>query len=196
MCIDSFRVAGKPDAPAIAKLVNKAYRPHPAESGWTHESGLISGNRTSIGQAVALIFELGSAVLVGLKESRIVACVHVKKDGGQTRIGMLAVNPLLQGLGAGKQMLAHAERYANSNFFPEKFVMAVISARNELISFYLRRGYKKQASRRTIRSQQVRVLLNIPASKSRYLKSRPTLWTKSSLNVPYWICKYQQIHAH
>lgn len=71
------------------------------------------------------------------------ACVHVEKDGSDGHIGMLAVSPILQGVGAGKLMLAHAERYASANFSSEKFIMVVVSSRSELISFYLRRGYQK-----------------------------------------------------
>jgi len=139
----TFRTANKSDAKAIALLVNKAYRPETGTSGWTHESDLVSGNRASVGQVEEAISKPDSVILVGLNGSEIVACVHVEKDGSCCHIGMLAVNPKLQGLGAGKQMLAHAERYANENFCSEKFIMVVVSSRSELIAFYLRRGYQK-----------------------------------------------------
>lgn len=71
------------------------------------------------------------------------ACVHVEKDGNNSYIGMLAVNPDMQGKGMGKQMLAQAEQYARTRFHARKLVMAVVSARHELIAFYLRRGYQK-----------------------------------------------------
>ena len=143
MSMDTFRIANKSDAEAIAQLVNKAYRPETVAAGWTHESDLVSGNRTSVGQVGEVILKPDSVIFVGLKGSEIVACVHVKKDGSYCHIGMLAVNPRLQGQGAGKQMLAHAERYANENFCSEKFIMVVVSSRSELIAFYLRRGYRK-----------------------------------------------------
>ncbi|MHB9103371.1 MAG: GNAT family N-acetyltransferase [Sulfuricella sp.] len=143
MSIDTFRTASKSDAEAIAQLVNKAYRPETGSAGWTHESDLVSGNRTSAGQVSEIMSKPDSVILVGLKDSEIVACVHVEKDGSNSHIGMLAVNPKLQGAGAGKQMLAHAERYVNESFGSEKFIMAVVSSRSELIAFYLRRGYQK-----------------------------------------------------
>ena len=143
MSIDTFHTASKSEAEAIAQLVNKAYRPETGSAGWTHESDLVSGNRTSAGQVSELMSKPDSVILVGLKDSEIVACVHVEKDGSNSHIGMLAVNPKLQGAGAGKQMLAHAERYANESFGSEKFIMAVVSSRSELIAFYLRRGYQK-----------------------------------------------------
>lgn len=143
MSIDTFRTASKSEAGAIAQLVNKAYRPETGPVGWTHESALVSGNRTSAGQVAEVMSKPDSVILVGLKDSEIVACVHVGKDGTNSHIGMLAVNPELQGAGAGKQMLAHAERYASESFGSEKFIMAVVSSRSELIAFYLRRGYQK-----------------------------------------------------
>lgn len=143
MSIDTFRTASKSDAEAIAQLVNKAYRPESGVSGWTHESHLVSGGRTSVGQIEAMMSKPDSVILVGLKGSEIVACVHVEKDGSNGHISMLAVSPILQGAGAGKQMLAHAERYASENFNSEKFIMVVVSSRSELISFYLKRGYQK-----------------------------------------------------
>ena len=143
MSMDTFRTANKSDAEAIAQLVNKAYRPETVAAGWTHESDLVSGNRTSVGQVEEVISKRDSVILVGLKDSEIVACVHIEKDGSYCHIGMLAVNPMLQGAGAGKQMLAHAEKYANESFGSEKFVIVVVSSRSELIAFYLRRGYRK-----------------------------------------------------
>jgi N-acetylglutamate synthase-like GNAT family acetyltransferase len=55
-----------------------------------------------------------SVILVGLKDSKIVACVHVEKDRSNSHIGMLAVNPALQGAGAGKQMLFHFRKMSVS----------------------------------------------------------------------------------
>lgn len=113
MNIETFHRASKPDAEAIAKLVNHAYRPAIGESGWTHESDLVTGSRTNVSQVVEIISKPDSVILVGLKDAEIVACVHIEKDGSNSHIGMLAVSPILQGGGMGKLMLAHAERYAS-----------------------------------------------------------------------------------
>ena len=146
MSIDSFRTANNADAETIAELVNRAYRPESGATGWTHESDLVAGNRTNAAQIVGTILSRDSVILVGLNNEEIVACAHVQKDGNCSHIGMLAVNPILQKVGAGKQMLAHAEKYASAVFGSEKFVMVVVSARIELVSFYLRRGYHKTGS--------------------------------------------------
>lgn len=143
MCVDTFRTANQSDAEAIAQLVNKAYRPNSGNSGWTHESELVAGDRTTVSQVVEILSKPDSFILIGLRNSETVACVHVEKDHANSYIGMLSINPILQGVGVGKEMLAYAENYATKVFGSEKFVMVVLSARTELIAFYLRRGYRK-----------------------------------------------------
>lgn len=146
MSIDIFRAANKPDAEAIANLVNKAYRPEPGASGWTHESDLVSGNRININQVAEIMSKPDSIILVGLKNSEIAACVHIEKAASNSYIGLFAVDPILQEMGIGKQLLTHAEWYASENFGAEKFILVVVSSRSELISFYLRRGYQRTGS--------------------------------------------------
>jgi ribosomal protein S18 acetylase RimI-like enzyme len=146
MSIDIFRVASQLDAEVIANLVNMAYRPESGRSGWTHESDLVSGSRANVDQVVDVISKPDSVILLGIKGSEIVACIHIEKDGSIGYIGMFAVNPTLQGAGVGKLMLAYAEWYASENFSSDKFIMVVVSSRSELISFYQRRGYQKTDS--------------------------------------------------
>ncbi len=141
--INQFRKATITDVEAITKLVNNAYRPSTGVSGWTHESDIVSGDRTDIPQIIEILSKKDSVVIVGLNDETIIACVHVERVGRSSYIGMLAVDPSLQAHGVGKNMLAYAEKYAKDNFNPDKFVMAVVSARHELISFYQRRGYQK-----------------------------------------------------
>lgn len=141
MNIDTCRTADSPDIHAIVQLVNRAYRPEVDVSGWTHEADLVSGNRINADQVSALLAKRDSVVLVGVKNSEMVACIHIEKNGNHSHIGLLAVNPMLQGTGVGKQMLAHAEKYAREEFGSVRFIMVVVSSRPELIAFYLRRGY-------------------------------------------------------
>lgn len=143
MSLISLRAAAKPDAPLLAQLVNEAYRPGRGTAGWTHESGLIDGDRIDADRVAALISKPHSVVLLGLQGREIVACVHVEKDGRDAHVGMLAVKPEGQGVGAGKQMLASAEVYARKVWGSEKFLMTVLSSRPELLSFYFRRGYRR-----------------------------------------------------
>lgn len=187
MSIDTFRAANESDAEAIAELVNRAYRPGSGATGWTHESELVSGNRTSAIQVVETITRPNSVILVGLKKLEIVACVHVEKEGGNCHIGMLAVNPTLQGAGAGKQILAHAERYATEVFGSEKFIMIVVSSRSELISFYLRRGYQRTGAVMDYPLSAGAGIPKDPALKIEVLEKRSNIavargWTKAALS--------------
>lgn len=141
--IDAFRQAKAEDAVAIAALVNRAYRPSPDAAGWTHEAELVTGERTHAAQVAALLVMPDAVVLLGLQGDKIVACVLVERDGDAGYIGMLAVDPSLQGTGGGKLMLARAEDHARTAFGAERLVMVVLSSRSELIDFYLRRGYRR-----------------------------------------------------
>ncbi|KQX31944.1 GNAT family N-acetyltransferase [Variovorax sp. Root434] len=128
------------DAEQISALVNNAYRPSAAEAGWTHESALVSGERTSAVQ-VRRLFKKDSTVLVMKHDESIVACVHVERVNDVCWIGMLATKPDLQAGGLGKEMLAAAEALAASEHAPQALKMAVLSSRPELLSFYQRRGF-------------------------------------------------------
>ncbi len=153
MNITTFRTANLNDVAALVQLVNTAYNPEPDAAIWTDESGFFHGTRTSEQALKKLLAEDDSIILLGLHEDVIIACVHLEKSKNQAHIGMLAVNPACQCKGIGKQMLAQAELYASHHFNVEKFVLIVISLRDELIDFYLRRGYHK--TNRTIAYAQL-----------------------------------------
>ncbi len=136
-----FKPAVLADAAEIARLVNSAYRPASGEGGWTHESNLLSGPRTSPRQVHELICT--STVIVGVIGCSIVACAHISVSNFEARIGMLAVAPSLQASGVGKKLLAFAEKHASVQLDAAEFVLVVGSARSELIEFYRRRGYER-----------------------------------------------------
>jgi ribosomal protein S18 acetylase RimI-like enzyme len=85
-------------------------------------------------------------MLLGLKDDEIIACALIEKVGTASHIGMLAVQPELQAVGAGKSMLAQAECYAIDNFDAEILRMTVVSVRSELLAFYQRRGYRRMGT--------------------------------------------------
>lgn len=147
----SFRAATAHDALALVELVNQAYRSVHAKNGWTHEAELVDGNRTNLEQINQRLTQANSMVLLAWQENQLAGCVHAQKHliaaEGQpphtlVEIGMLAVRPILQGSGLGKQLLAQIEHMAQRQFSPEKFRMQVIAVRSELIAFYQRRGYR------------------------------------------------------
>ena len=125
----------------IAALVNKAYRPEACASGWTHESALVAGDRTSAEQ-VAQQMTPSAPVLVAMRNQEIIACVQITHEAPVCWIGMLATLPSAQNAGMGKKMLMAAEAYAIKHFAPERWMMSVLSSRPELLRFYQRRGYQ------------------------------------------------------
>jgi ribosomal protein S18 acetylase RimI-like enzyme len=134
-----IRKASTEDATAITRLVNAAYRPELGAQGWTHESHIVSGERTNAVQVASALEK--STVLVGLYGTEIVACVQIERDGIDAYIGMLAVDPMRQATGLGKVMLSQAESYAETSLGAQRFALIVVKARTELVQFYLRRGY-------------------------------------------------------
>ena len=144
MLLDNFQIATVADAEFLAELINAAYRPETSTTTWTHESALVTGARISALQLLEIIQKSDTVILIASYQQQQVACVQVEKKQGQScYIGMLAVNPTLQMAGFGKQMLNYAEHYARTQFGAQKLVMSVLTARTELIAFYLRRGYQK-----------------------------------------------------
>ena len=141
--LDSLRLAKEYDFKSVVRLVNEAYRPIAGNEGWTHESNFINGDRISYSQLNEIFLRINSLVLVGLLNEKIIACVHIEKKKEASYIGMLAVAPVCQGMGIGKEMLLNAERYADLYFNSIKYSMMVVSRRQELINFYLRCGYQK-----------------------------------------------------
>ena len=62
-------------------------------------------------------------------------------------LGMLTVSPELQARGIGKELMKVAEEYAvTKGCF--SMVMTVITLRNELIEWYVRRGYRDTGQRK------------------------------------------------
>jgi ribosomal protein S18 acetylase RimI-like enzyme len=133
------RRAGEDEVGKIVQLVNSAYRPTVENKGWTHEAALITGERTNIHQVKEAINS--SVILVGTHDQDIVACVQVEQKGGEAYISMLAVEPRLQDAGIGKLMLGEAEIYVYTTWGINHLALVVVSRRQELIEFYLRRGY-------------------------------------------------------
>lgn len=138
---ETIALADLSQSAAVADLVNKAYRPDADARGWTHESDLVMGDRTSPEQVRQQISP-HSPVLVAVRNNAIVACVQITHDGSDCWIGMLATLPSEQNAGMGKKMLMAAESYAAAHFAPKRLMMSVLSSRAELLCFYQRRGYQ------------------------------------------------------
>jgi ribosomal protein S18 acetylase RimI-like enzyme len=138
-----FRTATLRDANQLAKLVNSAYRGDYAKTGWTTEADLLDGQRTDA-KALEEIIQtpLNQIDLAVDINDQILGCIHIRRELPDTLyFGMLTVEPAAQGQGLGKQLLQLTESLARAENL--SFIrMTVIPQRNELISYYERRGFK------------------------------------------------------
>jgi ribosomal protein S18 acetylase RimI-like enzyme len=138
----TYRPATAADVPAIVALVESAYRGEVSKQGWTTEADLLGGQRTDPDGVAKLIVADGSRVVLGERDGRMLACAHIERHGDWAYFGMFAVSPTLQGGGVGNAMLEECERAARDDWRCREMRMTVISVREELIAWYVRRGYR------------------------------------------------------
>lgn len=140
---DHIKTATIADITTILNLTNNAYRPASTQQTWTHESDLVAGDRISLAQIELLLSKANSLILLGIYQQEIIACVHIEKTDLTAYIGMLCVKNEIQARGIGKAMLQQAEFFAQTQLACQQFKLSVITARDELVQFYLRRGYQQ-----------------------------------------------------
>jgi len=135
------------DASSLSVLVNAAYRGDSGRQGWTTEADLIDGTRTDAELLKAVIEKPGSMILKYVDNDVIIGCVELRKEGDKLYLGMLTVNPTIQGKGIGKVLLKASEQEAirqNCN----AIFMSVLTVRKELIDWYIRHGYHDTGERK------------------------------------------------
>ncbi|HEY6870091.1 MAG TPA: GNAT family N-acetyltransferase [Novosphingobium sp.] len=138
-----FRKGTAADVPAIRALLESAYRGDSARQGWTHESDLLSGDRTSEAEVAGIVAAPHQRIIVVEERARVIGCVAITDLGsGKAYLGMLAVSPALQAGGLGRALIAAAEDEARRTFAARSMEMTVIGLRPELIAWYQRRGYQ------------------------------------------------------
>ena len=134
-------VARSTDVDRIVELVNDAYRGTSRAPGWTHETHLFAGARVEPAAVTKLIQPDRSTVLVMRHDGAIIACVALERlDDSEWYLSMLAVDPARQTSGAGKAIMAGAERFARERG-AERMRISVINLRDSLIAWYERQGY-------------------------------------------------------
>lgn len=138
-----FRDAVDGDIPTIVALVESAYRGEASRAGWTTEADLLDGQRIDPEGVAECIGAQRSRVLLAERDGILIACANVAARGLDGYFGMFAVRPTLQGNGVGKALLAEAERVARDVWNCTRMRMTVIDVRDDLIAWYLRRGYRR-----------------------------------------------------
>jgi GNAT superfamily N-acetyltransferase len=136
-----FRAATADDIPALVVLVTSAYRGEVSRQGWTTEADILGGNRIDPDVLRGDIERPRSLVLIGSRDGTMLGCAHVCDEDGAGYFGMFAVRPDLQNAQVGRAILAEAERIVRDEWKLPTMRMTVIDVREELISWYERRGY-------------------------------------------------------
>ena len=138
------------ELPAIAALVNGAYRGEAATRGWTTEGDYIDGQRTDPATLRADLERNPAARLLTLREAPggpPLGCVWLEPaEADVWYLGMLTVSPHLQDRRLGRGLLEDAEQYA-AGCGAGRIRMTVVNIRAELIAWYERRGYSLTAER-------------------------------------------------
>ena len=126
-----FRMASPRDVPALARLINSAFRV---------EQPFIEGDRIDP-DGVRTYMEKGNFLLAE-DSAALAGCVFAELRGNHGYLGLLGVDPLRQGTGLGRQLMDAAE-----DFFRQAGCVAVdlrvISARTPLPAFYRHLGYRE-----------------------------------------------------
>src|SRR5690349_6051975 len=106
-----IEVATPQDAVRLSELVNSAYRGDYARQGWTTEGDLLDGTRTDADALKEIITRPGTVILKYVEQEKILACVELDIQSEKLYLGMLTVEPSLQGKGVGKILLQAAEDF-------------------------------------------------------------------------------------
>lgn len=142
------RQASAADVARLVALVNSAYRGDSSREGWTTEADLLDGQRIDADRLMETIASPGAVILVHERDHALVGCVHLERTGEDCYLGMLTIQPALQGAGLGRQLLEAAERWVMDHWSSRAIDMSVLRQRTELIAWYERRGYRRTGGRR------------------------------------------------
>lgn len=136
----TLRRALAADAAAITALVNRAYRGDSGRQGWTSEAEIIGGTRISLEVLRELLDRPECRILLAESGGQLVGCIEMRPEGQRLQLGMLTVEPSMQGQRIGSMLLDAAEEHARELGL-DRLAMMVISVRSELIAWYRRRGF-------------------------------------------------------
>jgi ribosomal protein S18 acetylase RimI-like enzyme len=140
-----FRIASPADATQVKELVESAFRAEDSRPNWTGDMLLPSNFSLGIEDVSKAINHPDGAVLIAMHEDNVlVASIQVSKRGlDYARLAWLAVDPRAHRGGIGRQVLEYAEAYCRKTWGVTRLGLDALSTREALISWYLRRGYRK-----------------------------------------------------
>jgi ribosomal protein S18 acetylase RimI-like enzyme len=133
------------DLPRIVTLMNRAYRGMGTAS-WSTQESYLSGDRITEDVLRADLLAKPCASLLKWEEPEggpLLGCVWIEPLNNDVwYLGSLAADPTRQNSGLGKALLSAAEQWVRERG-GKRIRMTVVSIREALIAWYLRRGYHK-----------------------------------------------------
>jgi ribosomal protein S18 acetylase RimI-like enzyme len=134
-----YRIATVDDIPLLVDLINRAY---------VAEAEFVRGLRTDRLDMHAKISTPNTWFLVidGPEvdgKMSLAGCVCVDCDGTRGHVGLLSVNPDIQGRGFGARLLRAAEEHCGQMMCCPIIELDVVSLRTELFGFYEHMGFTR-----------------------------------------------------
>ncbi len=144
---EEISFAVEADIHLLTKLLNNAYRGDVSRQGWTTEAELIGGETRTVEEEVRQLILQPDSVFLKYTAGNMLGCVNLQQQGDRLYLGMLSVRPDQQNAGIGKKLLQASDEYARS-LGCRSVYMTVISARKELIAWYVRHGFEDTGIRK------------------------------------------------
>jgi GNAT superfamily N-acetyltransferase len=140
-----FRVATPNDAAQLQQMVQSAFRAEDSRERWTADMDLSSRFRIEVEEVMTNITKPDGAILMATDENGdLMASIGISKHSADlARLFLLAVDQHHQRGGIGRQVVAYAEDYCRQAWGIHKLGLNALSTREELISWYIRCGYRK-----------------------------------------------------
>lgn len=130
------------DIPALADLINRAYRGEAAHAGWTTEGHLLDGLRADAALLREMVAVPHTQFLKKEVDGALVGCVYLEPRGDAVYLSLLAVDPARQSQGLGQRLLLAAEAFTQ-RLKRHQIKISVLEARPELLAWYERQGYQR-----------------------------------------------------
>ena len=129
-----LRIAEAADAEAVTRLINAAFQV---------EFYFLGADRIGLPE-IRERLSRGKFILAE-EDGRLIGCVYVEAGGERAYLGLLSVEPSLQGTGRGKQLMDAAEQHCRAAgcLFMD---LRVVNLRTELLPFYRKFGYDQTGS--------------------------------------------------
>ena len=132
-----YRVAGAGDGPAIATLINAAFRV---------EDFFIDGDRTHDAEVAALM--AAGRFLCAVDDDAggaLLGVIYVQRQDDRGYFGLLSIAPGHQRAGLGRALVAHAEALCRDEG-ARHMDLKIVNLREELPAYYASLGYRESGS--------------------------------------------------